>query len=297
MQQKRKGLVNTASKCFHLCKRKVIMNAIIVLWYVLLCSSCIHVLTLSSFICFLTLSQHKKERNQLVPLRDVEINTTINAATQRHQHVRKPLQGEGLLALLDLHSTWLGSNEAALCGQRVGQLSVASVSSYSSNIRRFFIWLEVGVYPHYCCFVITAFLIKLLLPSQDTTALDGEEAISAIVQSAAVLKNYITCLVESHYTLKTQLNHMLALQRLLSWIEYRVNTRQWNELHKKKNVKNLLQERSKWLAAQIKVTKTPAETETIARNDRQALEKQGKWATFEELLQVRLLDICIVIVG
>jgi predicted component of type VI protein secretion system len=100
------------------------------------------------------------------------------------------------------------------------------------------------------------------------------------------LKQYLQTLASANYCLKTQLNHLLAIQRLYFWIEFRVSTKQWDNLHKRRNVKQLLAERHKWVAAQIKVSKPAAETETIARNDRTVLEQNNKWASFEELMQV-----------
>jgi hypothetical protein len=125
--------------------------------------------------------------------------------------------------------------------------------------------------------------------TQEATTLDGEPAITALIENGIMLKEYVKCLIESRYVLKTQLNHLLAVQRFFFWIDYRVKTKQWKDLHKRRNIVQLLKERHEWVAAQIKITKRPAEQQTIARNDRSVLEHMNKWGTMEELLTVCIL--------
>ncbi len=89
--------------------------------------------------------------------------------------------------------------------------------------------------------------------------------------------------------LKTQLNHLLALQKLFAWIEFLLDARQrWKSLYERRNIKTLLRERQEWLEKQIKVIKPAATRETMERNDRIALEEVGKWVDLTELIQVCL---------
>jgi hypothetical protein len=94
--------------------------------------------------------------------------------------------------------------------------------------------------------------------------------------------------------LKTQLNHLLALQKLFAWIEFNVQGRvYWKGLYQKRNIKTLLRERKEWLERQIKVIKPAATQESIDRNDRESLEESGRWLDLKDLLKVDVL-LCLL---
>jgi hypothetical protein len=106
------------------------------------------------------------------------------------------------------------------------------------------------------------------------------------------LQQYVVTLKECGYVLKTQLNHLLALQKLFAWIEYLLTARQrWKSLYEKRNIKTLLRERQEWLEKQVKVTKPAATRETIERNDRISLEEADKWADLSELIEVTFFQV------
>jgi hypothetical protein len=72
-------------------------------------------------------------------------NTTISAATKRHQYQTTTLDAPNLAKYLDEFKNWLSSEDSAVRSNRVGVLKPASVNSYCSNVRRFFVWLYVCI--------------------------------------------------------------------------------------------------------------------------------------------------------
>ncbi len=103
------------------------------------------------------------------------------------------------------------------------------------------------------------------------------------------MQSYIITLKEAGYVLKTQLNHLLALQKLFAWIEFCINGKaKWPSLYKRRNMKSLLKERREWLDKQVKVLKPEATRESVERNDRISLEERDTWVDLRELIKVYL---------
>jgi hypothetical protein len=134
--------------CLHPFKSKTNMKNIIVLWYVFPFMN-------SSFV----LLHHFtiKEKNTLVPVRlnQVELDANVDEKTKRHNHATKQLTAPQLVKLLGLYSEWLGGDEAALAGLRVARLAQKSISSYTSNVRRFFVYLHVRKHYFVSSFVLS----------------------------------------------------------------------------------------------------------------------------------------------
>jgi hypothetical protein len=140
-----------------------------------------------------------------------------------------------------------------------------------------------------------------MLFDQQSTGQDGEKAITTIVESYSILQDYVVALKEARYVLKTQLNHLLALQKLFAWISFCVAGKcKWPSLYLRRNIKSLLKDRTEWLERQVKVLKPEATRESIERNDRISLEESDRWVNLNELIKVYLfvyscLPCCILI--
>ncbi len=88
------------------------------------------------------ITNHSKARQKLVPAR-LPVDTTINPVSKRHQYDKTKLTAANLDGYLNDFSKWLGSIDSSVLANRVGVLSTNSVYSYVSNVRRFFVWLNV----------------------------------------------------------------------------------------------------------------------------------------------------------
>jgi hypothetical protein len=229
----------------------------------------------------------------MVVANKLPVNTTINEVTKRHQYDRTKLDAPMLDQYLSDFQKWLGSPNSSVAANKVGVLSPSSIYSYTSNVRRFFVWLHVScVFVVLFCFCST---FTHLFDYQQSTGQDGEKAITAIVEGYLLLQDYVVALKEARYVLKTQLNHLLALQKLFSWIGYCIAGKcKWPSLYQRRNIKSLLSDRNEWFEKQIKVVKPDATRESIERNDRISLEESNRWIDLSELIKVPLF-ICLFI--
>jgi hypothetical protein len=73
----------------------------------------------------------------------VALDPSVDQQSKRHEYATKQLTAPQLVKLLALYSEWLGGDEAALAGLRVARLAKKSITSYTSNVRRFFVYLHV----------------------------------------------------------------------------------------------------------------------------------------------------------
>jgi hypothetical protein len=163
MRQKPTRHAIFVEKRLHQNKQGIIIKSIPVLWCVssFIFSPLSHCYNNTNAIVFFL----HQERNQIVPLhlQQVPINTTINDQSKGHEPSKTKLTPIELQNLLDLFNKWLASDDAALSGKRVARLTPASVTSYTSNTRRFLIWLQVFLSCYSFCYSLS--FIYLLVPS------------------------------------------------------------------------------------------------------------------------------------
>jgi hypothetical protein len=143
-QRKREPVCSAPRSLLVLNKRRGIKKTT-VRWYVVfitLKSPCNLINQLFSSNIYLIRNTNTKAKQKVIPNK-LSPNKTINEESKRHQYDTTSLDAPELVEYLEDLKTWLGSEDSAVCSNRVGVLANASVVSYCSNVRRFFVWLNV----------------------------------------------------------------------------------------------------------------------------------------------------------
>jgi hypothetical protein len=92
---------------------------------------------------------------------------------------------------------------------------------------------------------------------------------------------------QESYTLRTRVNRLLAIERLIGFIEENVacGTRRF-AIKPEGNWRRKMQELKAWVTSQLGYMRRFADEETKMRNSRIVYEKEGRWADFSLILAV-----------
>ena len=93
---------------------------------------------------------------------------------------------------------------------------------------------------------------------------------------------------QSNYTWKTVVNRLLAIERWIGFVAENIRTlanKKLTLMSKCKRFDTKIEKTSEWITSQIKICSPQAAKDTKARNSREVLVEQNKWATAMEIFQ------------
>jgi hypothetical protein len=96
------------------------------------------------------------------------------------------------------------------------------------------------------------------------------------------------------YTLRTRVNRLLAIERLVGFIEESVDCTKRFAIRPDRHWKTKMKDLKEWTNAQLGLMRRYADEETRTRNSRAVYEREGKWAAYSAILAVCLLCLLLI---